>query len=490
MNFRLIFRLLGRVMLIEGAALIPSLAISIHFEDGAALSFLLTMILVTAVGAALSFAVPKSKTQMHPREGFFAVALVWVALSLFGALPFVFSGEIPNYIDAVFEVVSGFTTTGSTILHAVEGLPSSILFWRSFTHWLGGMGVLIFALAILPADGRGVYNLMRAESTGPTSERIVPKVRQAALILYSIYLTLSVLQTVLLAAGGMSLFDALIHMFGTAGTGGFSNKNLSVGAYNSAYFDYVIGIFLVLFSINFGVYFALISRRFREVSKNTELWVFLGLVGASVVAIGFNLLRSGLYSSAAHAVRDSFFQVTAVASTAGFSSTDFNLWPDFSRMILLLLMVTGACAGSTGGGVKVIRMVIMVKASRRELNKILHPRSVNVVKVGGKTVPETVISGVMHFFIVYLLLLVLATLLVSLDNLGMTTSFSAVIATLSNIGPGFGLVGPMGNFDCFSYFSKIVLTLCMLLGRLEIFPILMLLIPATWHSRRFRTAAE
>lgn len=490
MNYRLIFRLLGRVLLIEALALIPSLAISLHYTDGASGAFLVSLLIVLAVGVTLSVAVPKSPVAMQMRDGFVAVAISWVTLSLFGALPFVISGAIPNYIDALFEVISGFTTTGSSVVANIEALPASIVFWRSFTHWLGGMGVLIFALAILPSDSRGVYNLMRAESTGPTADRIVPKVRQAALILYAMYLFLSVLQTVLLMLGGMGIYDALIHMFGTAGTGGFSSKALSVGAYNSAYIETVIGVFLLLFSINFGLYFAVISRKFREVGKNTELRVFLGIVAASIIMIMVNLLVGGGYTDAGRAGRDAFFQVTSVVSSAGFATADFNLWPDFSRVILLLLMVMGASAGSTGGGLKVARVVIMVKAARRELKKILHPRSVNVVKMNGRAVQEQVISGVMHYFVVYLLLLLLATLLISVDNLGLTVSFSAALTTLSNIGPGFGLIGPMGNFDCFSYFSKIILSFCMLLGRLEIFPVLMLLLPSTWRTRTANKPAQ
>lgn len=481
MNYRLIARLLGRVLMMEAAAMLLPLAVSWIYGDGAATAFLASIGLLAAAGALLAFGVSKPDARMQAREGFFAVAMSWLALSAFGALPAVFSGAIPRYIDALFETVSGFTTTGASILHQAEGLPESILFWRSFTHWLGGMGVLILALAILPAGGRGIHYLMQAESPGPAPDRIVPRLRRTALILYVIYLALSALLTALLLLGGMNLFDALVHMFGTAGTGGFSSRSLSVGAYGSPYLETVIGVFMLLFSLNFGLYFAALTRRFERVRKDTELKVFLGIVAAATLLIGGNLLWEGVYATAGTAARHSFFQVSSIISTTGFSTTDFNAWPEFSRSIMLILMAVGACAGSTGGGIKTVRVVILFKAAVRELKKILHPRSVNVVRVSGKTVSDEMLAGVMHFFVVYVLILIFSTLLVSLDNKGFETSFTAVLTTLSNVGPGLGAVGPMGNFASFSVFSKSVLVFCMLAGRLEIFPILMLFVPSAWR---------
>ena len=480
MNYRLVFRILGRILILEAAALLPALGVSLYYGDGTALAFVASIGILLVVGAGPALLLPKSTNSMRPREGFVTVALSWIFLSIFGALPAFISGVIPNYIDAVFEVISGFSTTGVSVLPFIEGLPEGIIFWRSFTQWLGGMGVLILVLAILPAGERGVYNLMRAEAPGPASERIVPRLRKTALILYAIYMVLSVLQTVFLICGGMGVFDSLINMFGTAGTGGFSDRDLSIGAYNSAYFDYVVGAFMVLFSVNYGLYFAAVSRRFMQVRKNTELKVFLGIILVSTALIVVNLMTSGVFKSFGDAARHSFFQVASLSSSTGFSTANIKLWPEFSQTLLLILMAIGACASSTGGGLKVIRVVMLFKSAMREMKKILHPRSVNVVHINGQAVPDKTLTVVMHYFCIYVLIIILATLLLSFDSAGFDSSFAGVLSIISNAGAGFGFNSAVSNFSGFSVFSKLVLSVCMLIGRLEIFPVLILVMPSTW----------
>ena len=482
MNYKIVLRILGRIFIIEALAMLPSLFVSLCYSDGAHLSLMISMSALVVAGSLLMLLYKKNERSMRPREGFFAVALCWIGISLFGALPLYLSGVIPNYIDAVFETISGFTTTGSTIMKNVEGMPQSIMFWRSFTHWIGGMGVLVLTLAVLPAGERGSFNLMRAEATGPSSERIVPRLRKWAMILYGIYIFLSVLQAIFLLVGGQSLFDTLINVFGTAGTGGFSNYNASVGAFGNAYIEYVIGIFMLLFSVNFGMYYAVVTRSFAQIKKNTELRVFFLIVILATLIIIGNLMLSGNYESFSLALRHAFFQVASIGSSTGFSTTDFNLWPELSKGILLLLMVIGACAGSTGGGIKVIRAVMLGKSALREIKKIIHPHAVSVVHINGQPAQEKDLTGVLHYFVIYIVIIICAMLIVSAENMGFETTFSSVISAISNTGPGLGHVGPASTFADFSGLTKIVLSATMLIGRLEIYPILMLVVPSAWRK--------
>ena len=409
------------------------------------------------------------------------MALVWVLMSAFGALPFVISGEIPSFIDAFFETVSGFTTTGSTILTDVEALSHGTLFWRSFSHWVGGMGVLVFAMAVLPmTDGRAMH-LMRAEVPGPTVGKISSKLSDSAKILYAIYFAMTFIEVVLLCAGGMPLFDSLIHSFGTAGTGGFSNKGLSVGAYNNPYFEIVIGVFMLLFGINFNLYYFLLLRRFRDAFCSEEMLAYLGIVGFSTVTITLNILH--LYDNVGTALRTAFFQVSSIITTTGYASADFNLWPTYSRIVIVILTFVGACAGSTAGGLKISRVVIFLKAAKQDLNKMLHTHAVTTVRFEGKPLDEKVLRGVHNYFNIYMLLLTLSVLLLSLDGFDIVSTFTAVLTCFNNVGPGLEMVGPMGSFADFSAPAKLLLSFDMLAGRLELYPMLALFSPRLWRKR-------
>ena len=403
-------------------------------------------------------------------------------------MPFTISGAIPSYVDAFFETVSGFTTTGASILTEIESLPKAILYWRSFTHWLGGMGVLVFILAIIPKSaGSGVsLHILRAESPGPVVGKLVPKMRSTARILYAIYIAMTLLELFFLLIGGMPLFDAVTVSFGTAGTGGFAITNNSIAAYDSYYLQGVITVFMLLFSVNFNIYYLLLSREFRAAYKDTELRVFLGIVCVSVLAIAVNIWHTGqaLCETFFGALHHSAFQVATIVSTTGFATTDFNQWPAFSKMILLLLMFIGASAGSTGGGMKVSRVIILAKSILSEIKKLIHPNSIKLVRVSGKVVSPDVVHSVNGYFAVYIALIALSTLCLSIDNFNFETTFSAVVACFNNIGPGFDMVGAAGNYSAFSNFGKLVLCADMLLGRLEIFPILLLFSPSLWRRTK------
>ncbi|MCL2401516.1 MAG: TrkH family potassium uptake protein [Oscillospiraceae bacterium] len=481
MNYRLILLTLGRILILAAAAMIPSLVVAFLYNDGAQFSFIISIAALFAAGAIPLVLFKGSRGAMHPREGFVAVALCWIAISLFGALPPFISGTIPNFIDALFEMTAGFTTTGATILPTVESLPRSIIFWRGFSQWVGGMGVLMLTLIIMPSGDRGAQNIIRAESTGPASERIVPRIRKSVAILFAIYLTLTVVQTIMLLFGGLSLYDALLHAFTTAGTGGFSSRDASIGAFHSVYIEYTVGVFMILFSLNYGLYFAVLTRRIGQIRRNTELKVFLSLIAISTALIAADLVRSGIYETVSETVRHSFFQVSSLSSSTAFATTDYNRWPEFSRILLMCLMAVGACAGSTGGGLKVVRVVLLCKAVGGEVKKIIHPRAVRAVHLNGQPVQDKALTGVKHYFIIYVLIFIAAMVVVSVDNMGFETTFSSVLATISNTGHGFGRVGPGLNYSGFSDLSKIVLTLVMLIGRLEIFPILMLIAPSAWR---------
>lgn len=477
MNARLVFNLLGKVMLVEGAVMLLPLAVALIYGEGDVMCFVYSLLLVSAAGGALSL-VRTRNDNLRPREGFATVALCWLALSAFGALPFVFGGYIPSFVDAFFETVSGFTTTGSTILTDVEVLPRGILFWRSLTHWVGGMGVLVLSLALVPRMGARSLNLLRAESPGPSPGKLVPRIGNTARILYRIYMGISVLQVIALLLCGMDLFDALIHMFGSAGTGGFSNYNMSIGHYANPAIENVTAVFLLLFSLNFSLYYFLLHRNFSAIWKSEEFWTFLAVVAASVGLIALNIRPQ--YENYADAFRYSFFSVSSIISTTGYATADFNLWPQFSRTLLVLLMLIGACAGSTGGGLKVIRINLLFKCLWREMRRTGHPRSVLSVKSEGRAVDSHVLHQIMMFFFVYMLIICLSTLIISLDGFSLETNLTASISAIGNIGPGLDMVGPVGNFSAFSPLSKLVLSACMLLGRLEIYPILMLFSINNW----------
>ena len=470
MNYRMVAFVLGRIFAVEaGLMLFPLICAMLYGEWYLLPAFLLPAALLAVLGFITSRKTPKNTT-IFARDGLAIVALVWVLMSVFGALPFVISGEIPSFVDAFFETVSGFTTTGSTILTDVEALSHGTLFWRSFSHWIGGMGVLVFAMAVLPmTDGRAMH-LMRAEVPGPTCGKISSKLSDSAKILYAIYLVMTVIETILLCAGGMPLFDALIHAFGTAGTGGFSNKALSVGAYNSPYFEIVIGVFMLLFGINFNLYYFLLLRHFREALASEEMHVYLGIVAFSTLTITANI--ASMYDSVGTALRTAFFQVSSIVTTTGYATADFNLWPTYSRIVIVILTFVGACAGSTAGGLKVSRVIILFKAARQDLNKMLHSHAVTTVRFEGKPLDEKTLRGVHNYFNIYMLLLTLSVLLVSLDGFDVVTTFTAVATCLNNVGPGLELVCPMGSFAEFSAPVKLLLAFDMLAGRLEIFPML------------------
>ncbi|MDY3986120.1 TrkH family potassium uptake protein [Dysosmobacter sp.] len=478
MNHHMIGFVIGRILLTEAVLLVLPMAVALLYGE-AATPFLIPMLLVAVCGLLLSARKP-ARTSLYARDGLAVVALAWLLMSLFGAMPFVLSGDIPRFVDAFFETVSGFTTTGASILTEIEPLGRGILFWRSFTHWVGGMGVLVFVMAILPmTDGHGMH-LLRAEVPGPTVGKLVSRMGDTAKILYGIYLALTVIEIVLLLAGGMPLYDACIHAFGTAGTGGFSCRNLSVGAYDSAYFDIVIGVFMLLFGVNFNLYFFLLIRRFRDVFRSEELRAYLGIVAAAVVAITVDILH--LYGSFASSLRYAFFQVASIITTTGFATADFNTWPSFSKAILVTLMFIGACAGSTGGGIKVARIIILVKTSLGDMRKMLHPNAIVTVRMEGKPLSDKHIRSVHLFITVYLLVFTGSLLLLSLEGFDLITTFTALTACINNIGPGLEMVGPMGNFAAFSDFSKLLLSFNMLVGRLEIFPML-LFAPSIWKRK-------
>ena len=483
MNYRMVFYLLGQMLRVEGLLMFLPLACTWIYHEDTLIAFLIPIVLLIAFGSVLAYRMPQ-KRDIYAKEGFVVVGLSWIFLSVFGAMPFLLSGAIPHFCDALFETVSGFTTTGASILTDIESLPRSVLFWRSFTHWIGGMGVLVFTMAVLPKSNEHsvrLMHVMRAEVPGPVVGKLVSRVKSTARILYGIYIALTLLETVLLLAGGMPLFDALCNSFGTAGTGGFCIWNDSVAHYHSAYADMVIGVFMLLFSLNFNLYFLLLLRQFRPVFKNSELRWFLSIVAVATAAVMIDVrhLYPGFFTN----FRYSFFQVISVTSTTGFATADFNQWPILSKTVLVLLMFMGACAGSTGGGLKVGRIMLLVKTFVREVRLMLHPRSVHVIRTDGKRVDEETVRGTASYFITYMLLFAGSFLLLAiLDNYDMVTNATAVSACMNNIGPGLEIVGPTGNYSLFCDASKLILTLDMLAGRLELFPILMIFAPTTWKK--------
>lgn len=477
----MVLNVLGKILLVEALLMCFPLAIGLIYKENTYLSFVIPIAGLLAVGLPAVIFRPKDKA-IYEKEGFIIVAFAWVIMSVVGAIPFIVSKSIPSFVDAFFEAVSGFTTTGASILNDVEILPKSILFWRSFTHWIGGMGVLVFVLAILPDFNAGIMHVFRAETPGPTVGKLVSKIKFTARILYGIYIALTLIEVVFLLCGKMPVFDSFVHAFGTAGTGGFGIKNSSIAYYNSTYIEMVIAVFMFIFGINFNIFYLVLIGNFARVFKSEELRVYLILTVTATLLITFNIWS--LYENFGQAVRYAFFQVTSVSTTTGYSTVDFNTWPTFSKSVMLLLMMIGACAGSTGGGMKVARLIILCKSGFADIRKMVRPRSVISVKFEGEPLNPSVVKNVRTFFVLLIGLILTTALLISIEGYGdIITNLSASIACVNNIGPGLELVGPMNNYSGYSAFSKILLSINMLAGRLEVFPILILFSPATWKKR-------
>lgn len=472
------------ILAIEGVFMIPALLISlVQREYGVALAFLYSMLVTLGISLVLFLVSRKAKKDFFASEGLVCVGLSWVVMSLTGCLPFYFSGEIPSFVDALFETVSGFTTTGSSILTDVEKLSKGILYWRSFTNWLGGMGVLVFLLAIVPVGGKNegfTMHLLRAESPGPSVGKLVPKMRKTAAILYITYFTLTLLDFIFLIAGGMSAFDAVCTAMSTAGTGGFGVKNDSIGGF-SPYIQWVCAIFMLLFGVNFSLYYLILLGDLKSVFKNEELRLYVGIVVGCVVMISINIM--GTFDSVGEAIRQATFQVSSLLTTTGFSTTDYEVWPTFSKSILFILMFLGGCAGSTSGGLKLMRVLMLTKATSRNIGQILRPNKVQKVRIDGQVVDDKTLVNTAFYFFAYMALTIVSFLLVSLDNTSVLSNFSAVASCVNNIGPGFEVVGPTGNFSSYSIFSKLVFIFDMLAGRLELFPILVLFSKSAWVRR-------
>ena len=480
MNYKMMGRFIAQILSIEGFFMVPALLIGIFSgETGATRAFGLTIALIAVITAVLTLLCRKAPSAFYAKEGLVCVGVSWVVLSLIGCLPFYISREIPAYIDAFFEIVSGFTTTGSSILTNVEAMSKSLLYWRSFSHWLGGMGVLVFLLAFTGEQGKGfTMHLLRAESPGPSVGKLVPKMRKTASILYLIYIGLTVLDIVFLLLGNMPLFDAVCTAFGTAGTGGFGIKNDSIASY-SPYVQNVTTVFMALFGVNFSCYYLLLLGQVRSVFRDEELRLYLGIIFGAITLIVLNL--RGFYETLGETVRYAAFTVSSIMTTTGFATTDFDLWPAFSKAIIMLLMIVGACAGSTGGGLKVARLLLLLKSLRRNIGQVLKPRKVQVVRNNGAVVDEKILDNANAYLAAYVVILFLSFLIISLDNFSVATNFTAVLACFNNIGPGLEAVGPTCNFSGYSTLSKLVLSFDMLAGRLEIFPMLVLFSRSTWR---------
>lgn len=478
MNHKMVLFFISWILKIEAICMILPIIVATIYREQQIFTFLVTAVIAVVLSFILSRERPNDHT-FYTREGFVSVGAGWIAMSLIGALPFVIDGCIPSYIDALFEVISGFTTTGATILNDVEVLPKSMLMWRSFTHWLGGMGVLMFILALLPIAGKNDMHIVRAESPGPTAGKFVAKAKDSAKILYLIYIAITVIEIILLCFGGMSLFESMLISLGTAGTGGFGCLNDSCGSY-TVYQQVVITIFMLIFGTNFNLFFLLISKKFKDAFSIEEVKVFYGIVIVSTLAITANIAHS--YTSKTMAFKDAAFQVASIMTTTGYSTVDFDLWPTFSKTILVVLMFIGACAGSTGGGMKVSRIVIAFKTIGKELTTMIHPRNVKVLKFEGKAIDHDVLRGVNTYIMTFATVFVASLLVISLDKYDFQSTFTAVAATFNNIGPGIGAVGPMCNYSGFSNLSKLVMCFDMLAGRLELFPMLLLFNIRTWYK--------
>ena len=480
MNYKLIFSTVLKVIKIEAILMLLPLLTALIYKEDCFYSFLITIVVAFTVSHVIQKFIKDDDKYFYSKDGFITVALTWIAVSLVGAVPFVLSGEIPSFIDAFFEMVSGFTTTGASILTDVEALSKGLLMWRSFSHFIGGMGVLVFIMAITSKTTDRPIHILRAEMPGPIVSKLVPRAKDTAKILYLIYIVLTALLTILLLLGGMNLFESLTHAFGAAGTGGFGIKNDSIGSY-SPYIQWVLALGMLLFGLNFNLFYLLLLRKVGVVLKSTELKTYAIIVVSAIAIITFNVYP--LFSGFADAVRAATFQTASIMTTTGYSTVDFNSWPSLSKILLFTLMFIGGCAGSTAGGLKVSRVVIAFKKIKAELNKLLHPNTVSVIKLDGEKVDENVSNGVSAYLALYFICFAILTLLVSFNGLSFETTLSSVSACFNNIGPGFDLVGPASNYSVFNGFSKIVLSIAMLLGRLEIYPLLLILIPTTWKKR-------
>ena len=480
MNRRMVLYMVGTVVKIEAALMVLPLIASFIYKEACSTAFLISIAAALAVGFALTLIFKPGSKVIYAKEGFVIVSLAWLALSAVGALPFYISGEIPSYVDAFFETVSGFTTTGASILTDVEAMSRGLLFWRSFTHWVGGMGVLVFVMAVIPGVSDRSIHILRAEAPGPIVGKLVPKMRQTARILYIIYMVMTVVEIAFLLAGGMPVFDSLIHAFGTAGTGGFGVKGDSIASY-SPYLQWVITIFMLLFGINFNLYYLVLIKKFRTAIKSEELWAYLIIFFASTAVITLNIMPMG--GSFSENLRLAAFQVSSIVTTTGYATADFNQWPTLSKTVILLLMFIGSCAGSTAGGFKVSRVVLLMKKIKRELQKLLHPRAVSVIRFEGKRVDEATMSSLGSYLAIYVLFYCIFVFLLGFETLDLETNISAVAACYNNIGPALGAAGPASNYAFYSPFSKIVLSMAMLLGRLEILPLILTFSPSTWTKK-------
>lgn len=480
MNVLLTLRVLGALLLFLAAALLVPIPFSLFYHDGAFWSFVISALICLVIGLAL-FRGFKSNKELSLREGFAIVTFGWSLFALFGALPFVLSGAIPSYLDAVFETMSGFTTTGSSILVQIEVLPPSVLFWRALTHWLGGMGIIVLSLAILPMLGVGGMQLFKAEVPGPTTDRLKPRIQDTAKLLWGVYVLLTAMETLLLMLGDMSFFDALCHSFATLATGGFSTRNASVAAYNSAYVDWVVTIFMFLAGVNFTLHYQALRGRLRDIYRNEEFLFYLAITfGATVLLVILN--QGAVYHSVVDNLRFSAFQATSIMTTTGFATADYEQWPVLAQYLLIFLMFVGGCAGSTSGGMKVARILLLFKHAHVQIYRLIHPRAVRLVKFGGTPVDREVMQSILGFFALYMGIFVFASALMAASGLDVVSAGAAVIATLGNIGPGIGSVGPIDNFSHVSDFGKSVLVGCMLLGRLELFTVLVLFFPTFWRK--------
>lgn len=483
MNYRMLVYVMGRILRAEGLLMIFPFIISLVYGEKSGFAFAVVIISLLLISTIISTN-PPEKSFMRPKDGFAAVGIAWLLLSFFGCLPFYISGQIPSFIDAFFETVSGFTTTGSSILTEVESLDRGMTFWRSFTNWIGGMGILVFVLAILPQSdmkSTRMMHIMRAESPGPNVGKLVPKLKQTATIMYTIYIVLTTTEFILLLVGGMPFFDSLCHSFATAGTGGFSIKNAGIAAYGSPYIEIVITVFMILFSVNFNIFYLIITGNILRAIKSEELWAFLGIIAFSIATITINV--SSMYESIGDAIRDSAFSVATVISTTGFATADFDKWPLFSQVILVLLMFIGGCAGSTCGGLKISRLILLIKNGLREIKYIFQPNSVYSIRFEGKPVEKDTVRSVANYFFIYITLFTVFLVAISaLESVDPITAFTSVAATFNNIGPGLRIVGPTGNYADFCPLSKFIFSLAMLTGRLELFPIITLFAPSTWKK--------
>lgn len=484
-NFNGVIRMMGMLLLVLGCCLLPCLLVAFIFgETASILGFLSAILPCFILGIILIKSFRPSLIRLKARDGFLIVSLCWLVASLIGAVPFTVSGAIPSYVDAFFETCSGFSTTGSSILSEIESLPKSMLFWRSFTHWLGGMGIIVFAMALLPSLGVGGQLIASAETPGPTLDKISPRFSDTAKNLYLIYLLFTVIETVLLCLGGMNFYDALVHTFGTVGTGGFSNYNTSVAHFTSPYIHWVITIFMLLCGINFNLYFILARRGLRTMLKDAELRLYLTIVFGVSALIIIDLLATGTYDNVSDSVRDTFFQVSSIITTTGYATADYDVWPTFCKMLIFMLMLTGACSSSTGGGVKMIRILISLKLIRRGVSLKLHPNRIITVRLGNREVPQEVATNIANFVFFYIAVVFAGSLVISLNGFDLMTTFSSVLTCVGNIGPGFNLVGPTMNFSVFSDFSKVILSLLMIAGRLELFTFFMLFSPHYWNANK------